>query len=135
MIKNLTCIECPQGCALSVDIENCRVVKVEGAKCPRGEQYAVSEIENPQRVLTSTVVVGNGLKPFPTLKMIPVRTDKPIPKEKLREVMAEIRKIIINKPVKMGEVIVSNLLGLNVNLIATRELGTDTIFRKNACEK
>ena len=116
MIRNLTCIECPKGCFLRVDIENCRVVKVEGEKCSKGKDYAVSEIENPQRILTSTVI-GEGL----SLRMIPVRTDKPIPKAKLMEVMAEIRKIIINKPVKMGEVIVPNLLGLDVNLITTRK--------------
>lgn len=116
MIRNLTCIECPKGCSLRVDIENCRVVKVEGEKCPKGKDYAVSEIENPQRIVTSTVV-GEGLP----LRMIPVRTDKPIPKAKLLEAMAEIRKIIINKPVKIGEVIMPNLLGLDVNLITTRE--------------
>lgn len=117
MIKNLTCIECPKSCALTVDIENCRVVKVEGGKCPKGEEYAVSEMENPMRVLTSTVL-GEGL----SLKMIPVRTDRPMPKAKLLEAMAEIKKIIVEKPVKAGDAIVSNFLGRGVNLIATRSI-------------
>src|SRR3989338_7443859 len=120
MIRNLTCIECPKSCALSVDIENCRVVKVSGEKCPKGKDYAVSEVENPQRVLTSTVVVAAHCAAT-TLKMIPVGTEKPIPKERILEAAGEIRKIKLERPVKMGEVIARNLLGLGVNLVAARE--------------
>lgn len=116
MTKNLTCIECPKSCNLIVDIENCRVVKVSGNQCKVGESYCLAEIENPTRVLTSAVL-GEGL----SLKMIPVRTDRPIEKAKLLEAMAEIKKIIVEKPVKVGDAIVSNFLGLGVNLIATRE--------------
>jgi len=117
MIKKLTCIECPKGCTLSVDIENCRVVTVSGNECPKGEKYAHSEVENPMRILTSAVLT-DGL----SLKMLPVRTDKPIPKAKLLEAMSEIKKIRVSKPVKIGDVVKENLLGLSVNLIATREV-------------
>ena len=120
MIRNLTCIECPKSCALRVDIENCRVVKVSGEKCPKGKDYAVSEVENPRRVLTSTVVVAAHCAAT-TLKMLPVRTDKPIPKDRVLEAAGEIRKIKLERPVKMGEVIARNLLGLGVNLVAARE--------------
>ena len=116
MIKNLTCIECPQGCALAVDIENCRVIKVSGEKCPKGKDYAVSEVENPVRVLTATVLT-QGL----ALKMVPVRTDKPIPQARILEAAGEIRKIKLSHPVRLGEVIVPDFLGLGVNLIATRD--------------
>ena len=116
MIKKITCIECPQGCALSVDIENCRVVKVAGEKCPKGKDYAISEVENPQRILTSAVI-GVGL----SLKIIPVRTDKPIPKERILEAAGEIRKIKVARAVKSGEIIATNILGLRVNLIVTRD--------------
>ena len=116
MMKTLTCIECPKGCSLAVDIENCRVVKVSGEKCPKGKDYAVSEIENPRRVLTATVL-AQGL----ALKMVPVRTDQPIPKDRILEAAGEIRKIKLKMPVRLGEVIVENLLGLGVNLIATRD--------------
>jgi len=100
---------------LSVDIENCRVVKVVGNKCPKGEKYAVTEVESPVRILTSSVL-AEGL----AMKMIPVRTDKPIPKHKLIEAMAEIKKIRIRKEVAIGETIMNNFLGLGVDLIATR---------------
>jgi CxxC motif-containing protein len=117
MIKTITCIECPVGCALSVDIENCRVIKVSGNKCPKGEPYAASEVENPLRILTSAVLSRN----LP-LKMVPVRTDKPIPKSRIMEAMAEVKKIKVNKSLKVGETVAANFLGLDVNLIATRDV-------------
>lgn len=115
MIKKITCIDCPKGCALSIDVENCRIIKVSGNECPKGEKYAHSEIENPVRVLTSAVL-AEGL----SLKMIPVRTDRPIPKSKILEAMDEIKKIRISKPVKHGDIILANILGLKADLIATR---------------
>jgi len=115
MIKRLTCIECPRGCTLSVDIENCRVVKVSGNECPKGEKYAYQEIESPMRILTS-VVLAEGL----SLKMVPVRTDKAIPKSKLIEAMEVVKKIRLKSPVGSGDVIVENFLNLSVNLLATR---------------
>ena len=116
MIKTITCIECPQGCALRVDIENCRAVKVQGNQCLKGEAYAYVEIENPLRILTSTVL-AKGV----SLRLVPVRTDKPIPRAKTFEAMEEIKRIRIEKPLKAGEIIASNFLGLGVNLIATRD--------------
>ncbi|MFA5085811.1 MAG: DUF1667 domain-containing protein, partial [Candidatus Omnitrophota bacterium] len=97
MIKKLTCIECPKGCALSINIEGCRVVEVSGNECPKGEKYAIQEIENPIRILTSAVL-AEGL----SLKMVPVRTDKPIPKNRLAEAMEEVKKIRLKNPVKSG---------------------------------
>jgi len=102
---------------LSVDIENCRVIKVSGNKCPKGEGYAASEIENPLRILTSAVLSEDLL-----LKMIPVRTDKPIPKSRILDAMAEIKKLRVSRPLRVGEVIVNNFLGLGANLIATRDI-------------
>jgi CxxC motif-containing protein len=115
MIKHLTCIACPNGCQLEVDEEGGRVIKVTGNKCEKGEVYAKQEIENPMRVLSSTVL-AKGLN----LKMVPVRTSKPIPKAKLFEAMTEIRKIKLNRPVRAGDIIVKNFLGLDADLIAAR---------------
>lgn len=117
MLKKMTCIECPKGCTLSVDIENCRVVKVSGNECPKGEKYAASETENPMRILASAVL-AEGLP----LKMVPVRTDKPIPKARLMDAMGEIKKMRLSEPIRAGDVIAANFLGLGVNLIATRAL-------------
>ena len=117
MNKNIICIECPEGCVLSVDVENRKVLKVNSGKCPKGEKYATSEIENPLRVLTSTVLV-EGM----SLKMVPVRTDRPIPKGDILKAMEKIKKIRLNKPIHTGDVIVQDFLGTGANLIATREV-------------
>lgn len=116
MIKKLTCIECPKGCSLSVDIENCKAVRVQGQQCPKGQQYAVAEVENPVRILTSAVLT-RGLD----IKMLPVRTDKPIPKSKLMDAMREIKGIRVERPVKSREIIVLNFLGTGASLVATRD--------------
>lgn len=116
MTKKMTCIECPKGCLLSVDIENCKVANVKGAKCPKGQGYAISEVENPSRILTATVR-ADGL----ALKLVSVRTDKPIPKKDIFRAMAQISKIRVDKPVMSGDVLVGDFLGLGVKLVATRE--------------
>ncbi len=118
MMKKLTCIECPKGCRLTVDVADDKVVKVAGNECPKGEGYAVFEIENPSRILTSTVS-GQGLN----LKMIPVRTDNPIPKSRIFDAMEEIKKIRVKRPLNAGDIIVKDFLNLGVNLIATRKTG------------
>ena len=117
MIKKITCIACPQGCLLSVSIRDGYVIKIEGNKCPKGLDYARDEIEAPLRVLTTTVL-AEGLE----LKMIPARTSMPIPKNKIFQAMEEIKKIIVRRPVKAGDVIIWNLLGTKADLIATRDV-------------
>jgi CxxC motif-containing protein len=117
MIKKLTCIECPKGCRLSVEIKNKKLISVEGNECIKGEKYAKCEVENPVRFITSTVF-AKGL----SLRMVPVRTDKPVPKSKIKKAMEQIRKTRITKPVKVGDVIIENLLNLRINLIASREI-------------
>ncbi|PIP68197.1 MAG: hypothetical protein CO035_00055 [Candidatus Omnitrophica bacterium CG_4_9_14_0_2_um_filter_42_8] len=116
MIKKMTCIECPKGCRLMVDVRDGKVLKVTGNECPKAELYAISEIEDPARILTSSVL-GQGL----ILKMIPVRTDKPISKARIFDAMKEVKKIRVTVPLKFGDIIVKNFLSLGVNLIATRK--------------
>ena len=116
MINNMICIECPKGCLLSAEVENCKVVKVAGAKCPKGIIYAATEVENPVRTLTATVFT-EGLP----LKLVPVKTDKPIPKKDILRAAEEVRKIRITKPLKVGATVAKNFLGLGVKLVATRD--------------
>ncbi|MFH1836613.1 MAG: DUF1667 domain-containing protein [Candidatus Omnitrophota bacterium] len=125
MTKKLTCIDCPVGCSLVVEAENGRVSKIEGAKCPKGETYAVSEIEDPVRIVTSTVFT-EGLD----LRAVPVRTGHAIPKNRIMDIMSEIRKIKIRSPIKRGEAVKENILGLGVNLIATRSAVSSSESKK-----
>lgn len=117
MIKKMTCIDCPQGCQLQLTIEEGKVLSVAGNRCKKGITYAKQEVENPMRTLTSSVITEN----LP-VKMAPVKTSRPIPKEKLLEGMAEVKKIRLKKPVKAGEIIAANFLNLNVNLVSTRTI-------------
>ncbi|MBN3033300.1 MAG: DUF1667 domain-containing protein [Candidatus Saganbacteria bacterium] len=115
MIKHLTCIACPNGCQLEVDEAGGHVIKVTGNKCEKGAAYARQEVEDPTRILTSTVL-AKGLE----LKLVPVRTSQPIPKARLFEGIAAIRELKLGRPVKAGEIIVKNFLGLAADLIAAR---------------
>ncbi|MBU0605459.1 MAG: DUF1667 domain-containing protein [Candidatus Omnitrophica bacterium] len=114
MIKKMVCIDCPHGCVLEIDMDS-KPIGVRGNKCPKGIEFAISEIENPERVLTSSVLT-EGL----ALKMIPVRTDRPIPKKDLFRAMEEIKKIRLRRTVAIGDIVIEDLLGLGVKLVATR---------------
>jgi len=116
----MICIECPVGCNLSVEYEGCRIIKVSGNKCPKAEPYALAEIADPQRILTSAVLC-EGL----AVKMLAVRTDKPIPKARIFEAMEQVKKIRLRIPVQCKDIIAANFLGLGVNLIAAREAPKD----------
>ena len=116
-MKKLICIECPQGCTLEVEADGIKLLKVTGNSCPKGETYAASEIEDPRRVLTTSVLaVGQ------SLTMLPVRTDLPIPKASLMQAMEEVKRIRIDRALKSGEVVANNIAGTGANLIATRDL-------------
>ena len=117
MKNQLTCIECPVGCAISVSIVDGKVVKVTGNKCVKGETYAITETENPVRILTSTVLT----KDMP-LKMIPVKTSAPIPKGRLFEAMEEVKRVRVIGPLEVGDIVIPDIAGTGVALVATREL-------------
>lgn len=113
-MKELICITCPRGCHLTVDEV---AKKVSGNSCPRGEAYGLQEVLDPKRVITSTVVILGS-----DLKRLPVRTDKPISKKLMFDVMKELDKIQVKSPVKCGDVIIKNILGTDVNIISSRDL-------------
>ena len=114
MIKELICISCPMGCHLKVDAEN---KTVTGNTCKRGEMYGINEVTNPVRVITSTVRVGNG-----ELPVVPVKTNNPSPKGLNFKCMEEINKAVVNAPVKIGDVVIKNVLGTGVDILATRNV-------------
>ncbi len=118
-IRDYTCVVCPNGCPLRVDVEErdgCSVVVgVLGNICKRGEKWARQEVENPLRTIASSVPVSGG--DFP---MASVRTNHPIPLAKIRDVMDEIRAIRVKAPVTTGDVILRNPAGTDTDVIATR---------------
>lgn len=109
----ITCINCPMGCPLEITIEN-DIINIIGNKCNKGKEYAIREITNPTRIVTSTVRVNGGERP-----VVAVKTQNEIPKKLIFEVMKEINKVIINAPVNLGDIVIENVLNTSVNVIAT----------------
>lgn len=115
MKRELTCIVCPMGCALTAEIENGQVTSVTGNTCPRGAKYAEQECTHPERVLTSTVAVEGG-------GVLPVRTDRTVPKEMLFDCMAEVNRVTVRLPISIGTVIIEHIAGTEANLVAAKNL-------------
>lgn len=111
----LTCINCPLGCSVTVEKNGDGIVSVTGNSCPRGEAYARKEVTNPTRIVTSTVKTINAKKPF-----VSVKTKEDIPKSKIFDVMEEINKAVINGPVSIGDVVIENVAGTGIPVIATK---------------
>lgn len=114
--KVIRCIICPTGCEIHVKNQNGELL-IQGHTCKRGVEYARNEFIAPKRILTTTMRVKNGLLP-----LVPVRTDKPILKGKLTSVINEIALKIIDAPIKMGDILIENVLDLDTNIIASRDL-------------
>ena len=102
----LTCVECPMGCKITV-VDNNGVKEFSGYTCPRGKLYAENEIVDPKRVVTSTIKTACG-------KVVPVKTDRPISKKDMFKVMEVINEITFKTPVKTGDVIRENVYGANI---------------------
>ena len=111
--RELTCIVCPRGCHLRIDGE----LNVTGNACPRGASYAKQEVTDPRRTLTSTVRCLS--KTFP---VCPVKTLSPIPKDLVLPAMEEVNKVTLTPPVKVGQVVIEDLLGTGIPLVATRPI-------------
>lgn len=114
MKKSLVCVSCPLGCPIEVEMENGEVISVTGNTCKRGELYARTEMTHPVRSLTSTVKVEGGVHP-----VVPVKSASPVPKEKMLDCMKVINSVTVKGPVKIGDVIITDILGTGVNIVAT----------------
>ena len=118
-IKELTCIVCPSGCQIKCELDdNGQILGITGYTCKRGLNYATQEVTHPMRTLTSTVLVNVDNKSF----MLPVRSDKGIPRETLSEAMDLVRKTVVTKHVKIGDVVIKDFIEEGTNLIACKEI-------------
>ena len=116
--RKFICVSCPLGCGLTVSLdESGTVTKVEGNTCPRGASYARSEVSDPRRVFASTVRVRGGKLP-----VCPIRSKTPAPKGKLFEIAKEVAKLEVNAPVKIGQVLLHNPCGTDIDIVASRDL-------------
>ena len=113
--KELTCICCPVGCALTVTIADDSSVTVNGNRCPRGAAYGEKEVTNPTRIVTSTVCVAG----YPDA-VVSVKTASDIPKGKITDCMKALADVTATAPVHVGDVILENVADTDVNIVATR---------------
>ncbi|MBQ8040923.1 MAG: DUF1667 domain-containing protein [Lachnospiraceae bacterium] len=121
MKSELTCIVCPMSCQITVEQDEItkEINSVAGNTCKRGDMYARNELTHPMRQLTSTVAIQNA--PY---KRLPVILSAEIPKEQIFSVMEQIHKVNVCAPVKKGDVIIENVCELNVDVVASRSMGT-----------
>ncbi len=116
--KSMTCIICPMGCNMEIELEDGKkVLSVKDNGCKRGALYAQKEFQNPTRTLTTTIAVENG-----DLAVLPVKTDGEVPKNMLLQCMEVVRRAKCRPPVKRGDVLIYDILGTGVNVVACADL-------------
>lgn len=119
-IKELTCIGCPIGCTLMVELNNGEVTNIKGNTCKIGENYGKKECTNPTRVVTSSVLISGGKS-----KIVPVKTDGDIPKSMIYDCINELKNIIIKAPIHIGDIVIENILNTGINIIATKNIESE----------
>lgn len=115
--RQLTCIGCPLGCNITVEMDNGEIISLTGNTCKRGDEYARKEVTHPTRIVTSIVRVTGGEIP-----MVSCKTAADIPKEKIMDIMKCINEAAVTAPVHLGDVLVENAAGTGVNVIATKDV-------------
>ncbi|MEG0014285.1 MAG: DUF1667 domain-containing protein [Cellulosilyticaceae bacterium] len=116
MDMEMICINCPMGCMMEVHSQDGEV-KVRGNLCPKGKSYAEKECTNPTRIVTTSVFVDGG-----ELDVVSVKTERDVPKGKIFEILDALKDVRIQAPVKIGDIIVKNIVGTGVSIIATKEI-------------
>ncbi len=117
MLREFTCIVCPNGCEIQVEYTDKKIEKITGNLCEKGQDYVTQEMTAPRRSVTSSVVVHGGELPLAS-----VRTNGTIPKERIFDAMAEIRKVSLNAPVTAGTVVIEDLLGTGCQVLVTKSV-------------
>jgi CxxC motif-containing protein len=117
MEREFVCIICPNGCRIKVEYEGTNIKNIKGDECPEGKDYVKNEITNPLRVFTGSVLVENG-----DFSLVGVKTPVPIPKKYLKKIGEITRRIKVEAPVEIGQIVAFNLLNENIDLIATRKI-------------
>lgn len=117
MKKKFICIICPNGCEIEVEYEGDSIIEVSGNLCDQGMEYVRGELFSPERGVTSLVSVRNGVLP-----LVSVKTSKPIPKDRIFDLMDAIADVEVDAPIKIGDVIVENILNTGVDLVATKNV-------------
>ena len=116
-IRTLTCISCPMGCPLTIEMDGDEIISITGNTCKRGEVYARKEVTAPTRIVTSTIKVTGG-----SADMVSVKTKTDIPKDKIFDCVKCLKGVSVEAPVHIGDVIVPNAAGTGVDIVATKDV-------------
>ena len=115
--RELTCIGCPLGCCITVTMDSNEVLEVTGNTCKRGDTYARKEVTHPTRIVTSTVKVSGGIAP-----MVSCKTKEDIPKSMIFACVKALQQVVIAAPVAIGDVVLSNVAGTGIDMVATKNI-------------
>ena len=115
--SEIICVTCPKGCTLRVKHEGKQLIEVIGSGCQRGKDYAICELEDPRRMVASTVKVKGGLHP-----LVPVYTKSAFPKPLIPQLAKELREVEVPAPVKINQVVLKNALGTGIDIVASRDM-------------
>ncbi len=117
MIKELICIKCPLGCPLVVEYRDNKIIKVTGNSCLNGISYAEKEMFNPTRILTTSIKINDSYD-----SVVPVKSNKEIPIDLITKFVKKLKSTEVNAPIKIGEVVLNDYLGLNIDIVTTKEM-------------
>lgn len=116
MSESMTCICCPLGCRIHIEKKG-ETTQITGHRCKEGEEYTLQEIRDPRRFLTTTVPINNGM-----LSLLPVKSNKELPKNLVKACVIKLSKISVSAPIKCGDLVYKNILGTEVDIIASRDM-------------
>jgi len=117
MKKEFICIVCPNSCCITAEYNEQEIKHIKGAQCKKGEEFIKNEIKNPLRTFVGSVKCRNG-----DYQLVSVKTNKQIPKKYMKQVAQKTHQIRVKAPVEIGQIIVTNILGLDADLVATRKI-------------
>ena len=117
MKRTFTCIVCPNGCEIEAEYEGTEVISVTGNLCPKGKSYVTQELVDPRRTIATSVRVEGG-----TMPLTSVRLTRAIPKARIFDAMDAINGKVLTAPVHIGDVVIHNLLGLDSDVIVTKNI-------------
>lgn len=117
MKRMFVCIVCPNGCEIEAEYDGSTVLSVRGNLCPKGKAYVTQELTDPHRTIATSVRILNGELPLAS-----VRLTKAIPRERIFDAMREINKRLLHAPVRIGDVVIKNVLGFDSDVIVTENI-------------
>ena len=117
MKRLFTCIICPTGCEMEADYEGAELISLTGNLCPKGKAYVTQELVDPRRTIATSVPVKGG-----TMPLVSVRLTSPIPRDRIFDVMKEINRQTPSAPLRVNDVLIKDVLGLNSDVIITRNV-------------